>query len=314
LAVKKFKEQKLWDDLHPNVKRGLLAMKDDLIIDDGRAIDPETGEDVSHLFEVSLVTTDEQIRGLEGNTELQKHEIENGKFVFVFFRQMNCMDDRFPSLTRQDKARLLYIGTFIEFENGRLQAPNGKRIYNKDDIQQLVGMSRKRFNEFFRKLKTEGIIEEKETGELFMNSTVFYRGFLKNHEYDISELDHTRIFRKTVRDLYEKFQGRQLGQLAVIYSIIPYLNLRYNVVCNNPAERNEELIQPMGLEKLTEILGYSNSTTLRRTLNNIKIDGEPVFAFVQNPNDRRSSRIIVNPRVVFAGDGEALKAIKVLFN
>src|SRR5699024_3817024 len=143
------------------------------------------------------------------------------------------MGERFPSLSKQDMARLMYLGTFVQWGTNRLQTDNGKKHCVKKDIEELVGMSRKRFNEFYRKLEKEGIIEEKETGEIIMNQSVFYRGELSNNEYDVQDLDYTQLFRKTVRKLYAEFQGRRLAQLANIYAVLPFLNLHYNIVCHN---------------------------------------------------------------------------------
>ena len=314
MAIDRIKEQRMWQSLHPKTKRGVQAIMDNVIFKDGIAINPETGEDVSHLVDVGLKTTPEQVRGLQAVDELTTHQVENGGFIFVFFKQLTTIEQRFPSLTKQDTARLMYIGTFVAWETNRLQSDNGKKHYTKKDLEGLVEMSTKRFNEFFRKLENEEIIEESETGELFMNPTVFYRGELRNHEYDINDLEYTRMFKQTVRDLYSEFKGRRLAQLAVIYSVIPFLSLHYNIVCHNPNETSEELVKPMDLSELAELLGYVDASSLKRSLNRIKIDGKPVFGFFENPYDRRSYRIIVNPRVVFAGNSDSLRAIKILFN
>src|SRR5699024_8885543 len=196
----------------------------------------------------------------------------------------------------------------------RLQTDNGKKHYVKKDIEELVGMSRKRFNEFYRELEKEGIIEEKETGEIIMNQSVFYRGELSNNEYDVQDLDYTQLFRKTVRKLYAEFQGRRLAQLANIYAVLPFLNLHYNIVCHNPAETSEELVRPMTLTELAEILAYSDSHKLKRALETIKVDGRPVFWLPHNVHDKRQTRIVVSPYVVFSGGGDSLKALKAMFN
>lgn len=314
MAVDRVEEQRIWQDLHPKVKRGTQAVMDNVVFQEGKAYSTETGEDVTHLVDVGIKTTQTQVERLKETDELSRHQIENGKFIFVFFKQLSRMEERFPSLSKQDTARLMYIGTFVSWETNRLQSDNGRKHYTKKDIEKLVEMSTRRFNELFRRLEDEGIIREEETGELFINPTVFYRGSLRSHGYDISDLEHTRLFRKTARDLYAEFKGRRLAQLAVIYSVIPFLNFETNAVCHNPEETSDKLIKPMELSELAKLLDYSDASALKRALNNIKVDNEPVFGFFENPHDRRSWRIVVNPRVVFASDGEALKAINVLFN
>lgn len=314
MAIDRMEEQRLWKNASPKFRGYLLELMDNVAFQDGRAWDTRTGEEVTHLVDIGLKTTDKQVRRLKETNELTKHEKEHGGFIFAFFKQLTSMQERFPSLTKQDTARLMYIATYINYEDNRLQSDNGKRHYNKKDLEKLVEMSTKRFNEFFNRLEQEGIIREAESGELYINPTLFYRGELRNHKYDVSDLSYTRMFKKTVRDLYAEFKGRRLGQLAVIYSVLPYLNFSTNIICHNPEETSDELIKPMELGELSKLLGYSDAHKLKRALNNIKIDGKPVFGFFENPHDRRTKRIVINPSVVFAGNGEQLKAIKVLFN
>jgi len=314
MSVDRLEEQKLWEGLHPKTKHGISSIMRDVTFKDGRAIANSTGKDVTHLVDVTIKTSGKQVRGLKDRDELSRHQADNGGYIFAFFKRVTTIEERFPLLSRQDIARLMYIATFISWESNRLQSDNGRKHFTKKDIEELVGMSTKRFNEFFKKLECEDIIKEADTGEIFINPTVFYRGELRNHEYDITDLEHTRLFKSTVRELYAKFKGRRLGQLAVIYSVIPFLNFSTNIICYNPEETSEDLIRPMDLKRLSTLLGYKDAPSLKRTLNTIKVDGNPVFGFFENPHDHRQLRIDVNPRVVFAGNGEALRAVKARFN
>ena len=313
MAIEKHDQTRMWKDLHPKVRRRAESIMKDVTFKDGKAIYNKTGEDVSHIVDVGLKATEKQVRRLKALDDLSQHQLENGGFIIAFFKQLNTIEQRFPTLTKQDTARLLFIGTFIAWETNRLQADNG-RIIERKKLEGLVEMSTKRFNEFFKRLEDEGIIRETKSGELFINPTVFYRGEIKNHPYDTSDFKYTRIFRETVRDLYKQFSGRTLAQLSVIYSVIPFLNFDTNIVSVNPEETVEDLIEPMNLVDLAELLGYVDASSLKRTLNRIKVDGKPVFGFFENPHDRRQYRIVINPRVIFAGNGDSLRAIKALFN
>ncbi|QQP11662.1 hypothetical protein FJQ98_21125 [Lysinibacillus agricola] len=122
------------------------------------------------------------------------------------------------------------------------------------------------------------------------------------------------MFKKTVRDLYDLSNGRTVGQLALVYSVLPFLNFETNIVCHNPDETDPDRLQPMNIESLAELLGYANAAKLKLTMNRVKIDGKVVFGFFENTNDRRQKGITVNPRVVFGGNGEQLQAIRTQFN
>lgn len=308
----RLQEHHVWQNLHPKVKRGVFAARENMQTIDGKAYSA-TGTDISHMVEVVVKTTDKQVRALQAVDTLSTHEIENGGFVFAFFKQSSTIVSRFPTLTQQDIARLMFIGTYVAWQTGRLNHENG-RIINKKALEKLVDMSTRRFNELFKRLESENILNENtETGEIFVNPSVFYRGSMKEIGFDVSHLQYTRLFKTTVRDLYAQFKGRTLGQLALIYSVLPFLNFETNVVCYNPEEEDTDLLRTMSLDKLAMLLEYQDPYKLKRALNAIKVDGKPVFGFFEDVYDRRKLKVTINPRVVFGGSGDALKAITLLF-
>ena len=311
--VNRLEEQRVWAGLAPKLKRGILAVKENMTVVDGKAFS-DSGKDISHMVEVVVKTSGPQVRGLKVIDELTALEKENGGFVWAFFKQTRTIVERFPSLTQQDVARLMFIGTYVAWKTGRLQSDNGKKIIDREALEKLVDMSRKRFNELFRRYEAEGILrEDTETGEIFMNPTVFYRGPMKDIGYDVSDMQYTRMFKTTVRNLYAEFKGRRLGQLAIIYSVIPFLNFNTNIICFNPEETATKLLRAMNLGNLAALLGYKDAPTLKRALATVKIDDKPVFWCPKSALDNREYRVIVNPDAIYGGDGESLAAIQTLF-
>lgn len=304
-------EQLAWQRLTPKQKRGFMALADNAVIKDGRVFD-DSGKDQSHRAQLVVNTTESQREALQAIDEMSEHEIENGYFVFAFFESCKTVGERYPTLLQADLARLMFVGTYTGYKTGRLQHDNGRAI-DKKALEKLVGLSRNKFAEFFGKLTQEDVLCEMD-GEIYVNPSVFYRGSLKDVGYDLDDYRHTRLFRKTVRDLYARYTGRSTAQLAVIYAVLPFLNFDTNVVYFNPEETDEDKVRPMNLENLAALLNYRDTTKLKRALNSVKIDGQHAFWLPTNVNDRRERRIIVNPRIVFAGSAESLKAIKVLFN
>lgn len=314
MAVSRVAIERTWKGAHPKVKRRIYEVKQNATISDG-IITNEKGEDVSHLVELvpkAKPITTKQSFGLNVVSDLAEHEALNGGFVLAFFSRATTMAERFPELSPQDLARLMFIGTYVAWETNRLQYDNG-RIIKKKGLEELVDMSTRRFNEFYKRLIDEEIITE-QGEEIFVNPTLFYRGELKKIGYDVSHLQYTRVFRTTVRDLYSQFKGRTLKQLSIIYSVLPFLNFDTNIVCFNPEETDPELLRPMYLEKLAALLGYQDTSKMKRALETIKVDGKPVFWLPTNINDKRQRRIVVNPNVIYGGDAKSLAAIKVLFN
>lgn len=317
-ASQRREEQRKWQALPQESRQAIIKRKQNLTIIDGVTYDVD-GNNVTHLFEIvpvhSQASAGNRARALEAIDALTEHESENGGFVFAFFRQARTIVERFPSLSQADTARLLFIGTFVAWETGRLQFGNTGKPINRKKLQELTGMSRPRFSEFYKRLECEGIItEDAATKDLFMNPSVIYRGNVKEIRAEVADLEYTRVFRSTVRRLYEEFGGKQLKQLGLIYSVLPFINTQTNIVAFNPEEKDSERVRPMNVRTLAMALEYGDPHKLKTALNAVKLDGKPVFLFADDPYDRREKRIVVNPRVVFGGNGAALEAIKVLFN
>lgn len=209
----------------------------------------------------------------------------------------------------------MFIGTYVSYNegdpsHGYLRHDNGVPI-NKKSLGELLGMSRNKYSDFYAKLVEENILAELPEG-LAMNPTVFYRG--ENLDAIKGDYQYTRLFRKTVRELYSKFDGRSIKKLGVVYAVLPYVNFNFNVICNNPHQVVDGKIQPMKLKELAERLGYKDYKHLLKTMQEIKYKDQPVFKFVDDGKDRHSSYIVVNPSVIYAGNGKHLDAIKVLFD
>jgi hypothetical protein len=304
-------EQLVWSQLNKKQKAGFFALKDNAVIQEGKVYD-KNGNDQSHRAQLVLNTSENQRKSLQAMDEMSTHELENGYFVFAFFESCKTMQERYPTLTQADLARLMFVGTYTGYQTGRLQHDNG-RIIDKKALEKLVGISRSRFGEFYSRLLAEEVLQE-QGEEIFVNPSVFYRGSLSDLQYNLKDYQRTRLFRKTVRDLYERYTGKSTAQLAVIYTVLPFLNFDTNIVCFNPEEICEDKVRPMNLENLAALLGYRDTYKLKRSLNAVKVDGQHAFWLPTNVNDKRERRIVVNPRIVFAGKAESLKAIKVLFN
>jgi hypothetical protein len=304
-----------WLDLHPKVRREVIGLTQNFEVINGQAYSTETGENITDKLDVQVRLTEEQRKGAQVKENLREHQVENGGYVFALFQECRAIGERFPSLTQSDLARLMFIGTYVsynegDFEHGYLKHGNGVKI-TKKSLGELLKMSRNKFNEFYKKLINEEILAETDEG-LAMNPFIFYRG--ENVKTVVGDLQYTRLFRQTVRDLYEAYNGRSIKKLGVIYSVLPYVNFNFNVLAENPSEVKAEEVKPLTIEELAEKLGYESEKKLTQTLRSIKYKEQPVFGFFEVSDDRRKKKIVVNPYVIYAGNGKHLDGIKVLFN
>lgn len=298
------------DNLAPLVRRKAIGAKFDGELRGGRLFTSD-GIDVSDVWELTPKTIGKRWRSPNQFDELAEHAEVNGGFVFALYQTCEPMENRFSTFSQSDMARLMYIGTYTAY-GGSIRHDNGKTI-NRSSLEKLLGLSRSKFSGFYRKLIAEKIFEET-GGELFMAPSVFYRGELKDSGYRRANLQYTRMYRKTVRDLYVKYNGRSLKQLAIIYAVLPFVNFSSNVVCFNPEETDENRLKPLDIERLAALLHYTDTHKLKQALEAIILDYKPVFYLPYDVNDTRKLRIVVNPRIVFAGSAESLRSINVLFN
>lgn len=303
MAINYLAEQRAWMGLTSKQKRAVMDEKDGLHVINRK------GEDVTHRYDVGIKVTQQQIYGKKTKDELEAHETANGGFVYAFFSTCKTMEQELPQFNQSDLARVMFIGTYIAWETGQLKYDNGVPI-DKKGLAQLVGISRNKFSEFYTKALQSDIICE-EGSDLYVNPGFFYRGYLKDVKTVTQSFRYTRLFRKTVRDLYAMYNGRSIKQLALIYAVLPYVNFKYNIIAHNPEEGNYDLIEPMELDKLATLLGYTTSKRLSTALRGIKYEGQPVFGFFDASGKKK--KVVVNPRVVYAGDGKSLEAIRILF-
>ncbi|QNG60330.1 hypothetical protein H4O14_02025 [Bacillus sp. PAMC26568] len=279
-------------------------------------INMETGEIADH-YEPSPVYSENQKRSIKGITELQKHHEEHGGFITAFFEQSKTMSERFPELTQSDMARVLFLATYTSYSDrdnshGYLKHDNGRYI-SKKGLFELLKMSRNKFDEFYKKINANEIIVEHD-GNLAVNPVYFYRGDLSKVKAISNDLQRTRIFRKTVRELYGEYSDRKIKQLGLIYAVLPFIHFKFNVLAYNPDEHVADYVKPMRLGDLADKLGYAKASALKAALRAIRYEGKAVFQFVEDEADCRKRKIIVNPAVVFASSNDSLEAIKVLFN
>jgi hypothetical protein len=308
-TMKKLDEQQVWNGLSHNQKRGVLTLKENFQVIDGIPYSAD-GKDLSHLIDINLKTSQAQYEGLKVVESVGDHEKENGGFVFAFFNACKTMEDRFPTLTQADLARVMFIGTYAAWRTGRLQHGNGVAM-NKKALGELIGLSRAKFNIFYKSLVECEIITE-QGKDIFVNPALFYYGFQDEIKHLSKDMQYTRLFRQTVRDLYELYTGKALKQLALVYSVLPFVNFQFNVLAYNPEEMYADQVRPITIDKLAALLGYKDSPNLAAALRKLKYDGKSVFGMFEL-DDKRYKKIVINPRVVYAGDGRHLEAIKVLF-
>lgn len=303
-------------NLDDNYRKRVIQQSLNYIVKDGKLYDAETGEYIGDKFTAEWlrpVTSENNKAAYAAIKQLNNHTSDNGGFVFAFYKLNIKINEYFNSLHKSDIARLLFLATFAAYNDGRLKFDNGKCVQKKH-FAKLIRLSEKRAQQLLVKFVDENILYVNEESELYINPSLFFRGELSKVKAITKDMQYTRLFKKTVRELFHDTNSREIARLSLIYMVLPYLHMQTNIICKNPLESDIDKIQPMTLDELSVILEYESYSKLKIALNNVKIGNVPVFGFFENPYDRRKKRITLNPNIVFSGNGTHLDALKALFN
>lgn len=302
-----YRKEKYLQSLTPSAADRMRRKSEDLVV-----MDATTGEIVEH-YEPSPVFSDSQKKAFHDNSELSGFAKENDGFVLAFYEFGRSIFEQYgDQFNSADLARIHFIATYQNYKDEYLRYDN-QHYVDKKGLGQLLKLSRNRFPEFYDKLIKNKILLE-EGDKLMMNTAYFYRGDLRKVKRVGQNVQHMRLFRKAIRDLYGQFTGKKASQLGLLYAVMPFVNFRFNIVAHNPEEPVSDYVKPMRLGELADRLGYKDVSKLRKAMRGIRFDNKAAFLFVEDEVDLRSKKIIVNPRIMFASNYEALDAIKALFN
>jgi hypothetical protein len=271
-----------------------------------------TGEVVTEQFSVTKKRrlTPAQRQNVRNAGVLEQLIVDNGGYVFALFKSDALT--KIGNLNNADMARLLYLGTYIGWENGKLRSDNGRDVFTKNDLPQLLGISRNKAHDLYVKLTKAKVMTTDDSGALSISTEYFYRGDV-NKAANEEDVRYTRIFKATVRFLYEDYgKARIASRLGVLYRILPYVNFTYNIICRNPKERELDNLNVITVAALAEMLGYKQTRELTATIDLMETrNKQPLFCYFGS--NRKAQGLIVNPYTIYAGNKNTLKMAEDIF-
>lgn len=300
-------------NLNSKVKKMIYDQSDNFIVKNGKVYTME-GEDVSNKYNYDLIPKfkESQLKSYQSNNKMYDFEKDNGGFIFLFYQLNRSIRTLTGSLNKPAISRLLYLSTFIAYESNKIQFDNGREMTDKQ-LMSMLRYNKQQYNKFINALIDNELLYI-DDGNKYLSDKIFWNGSIIIKNLKKENISYTRLFKKTVRELYEKTDNRDLGRLSNLYSILPYINLYNNVVCSNPSEMEPSKIIPLSLKELSDKLGYSSYERLKQAMYKTTIDDQYVFGFFTTDGDKRKYKVIVNPRVIYAGDYDELKMLTALFN
>lgn len=235
---------------------------------------------------------------------LKQHERVLGKHIFTVFDRIDSQSTTCPKLAEGTYARLIYLATYLDYDR-RLKKTRDKPM-TKKDAEKVLGLSRAEFYRFWKEVTDAKCITEGENGVLRLSKELCFKGRVKAKGLGI-----TRVYIAQLRKLYEATPPRSHRYLGAVFHMLPYVSVKYNVLCWNPLEEDIDKVEPMTLTDFCVLTGRSNGdvTRLRKEYQKIKFSMEDgitrwLCAFVRSDVGGQGEReiIVVNPRVVFMGD------------
>ena len=210
-----------------------------------------------------------------------------GNFYFLFYKLIK------KGIERQYIIRFLYLCTYMDYEN-KLLFGNGleeTKYMREKDLQEVLKLS-KRETSYTREalIKNELILIE-------VNKKYCIKGKIESSK---KKSQKVRIFENGLKELYEKAKPKEHKKLALLIELLPYINLKFNIVCKNPTCENIKDLKPIDLKEICKIIKYSpnQSSRLKKDLLSLKVNEELVIMF----NETGSAKFItINPKIYYKG-------------
>ena len=237
-------------------------------------------------------------------------------FGSFFFNKYNKTLDKFMVDGKYESAmafRFLYLCTYMDYDNKLRFGCNfrGKEraFMVEKDLQEVLGLSERETRNTKKFLLSLGILKMDSEGVLFVDKMYSKKGQIT----ESFNRESTRVFDGAIRKLYEESKAIEHKKLGLFIKLIPYINFKFNILCFNPKEEVEELVKPMDMKDLCDVVGYAqkNSARLKRELFGIKVNGKFIIGTFETG---AGSSIVINPNIFYAGNKlEELKWLTAMF-
>lgn len=226
--------------------------------------------------------------------EIQKQYKKYGSFVWFLYNAGQVLD---LGVQPDELTKLIYISTYMGYNN-RLMVSEDESM-TKKQMREILRVSEDTFHKFYTSLTNTGILSEDMDKCLYLNTSIFKRGAIK----DVKDIDcnRTRLYIKSIRSLYTQAKISDHKLLSYLFQAIPFVNINYNILCFNPLENDLQKVKPMIMKDFCVVIGYSqdNDRRLKTKLKGLRLQQLPVFSFVDNAD---GLFCYINPNVYYAGN------------
>ena len=275
-------------------------------VNDGYYVDGATGEVVPVAANTTIMGAEER-EGYRRKAELSAEKKELvavqkdlcGDFYWTLFESRETY---YPDVSDSMLAKIIYLITYMDYETNLLvmqdSATSPKRPMLKKDVAAVIRLHRCNFARFWDELLETGIIKEEPDGKLRV-CPLFCKGRITTKNKAAM-----KIFTHAVRYMYENIDVRSHPYISYLFRLIPYINLRYNVFCQNPLETEKSEVVRMTAKDMCHIIGIDDTQVKRfiKTLFKLSFvdrngDKRSVITLVTNyKNDDERNFVLINPQ------------------
>lgn len=221
-----------------------------------------------------------------------------GSFFFGFY-------SRFPNVDRQFIFRFLYLCSYMNYDN---YISDGKRLIKERNLEELFGLSKRECQTTKMVFLNNDMIEVTDKGYILINPNICKKGDTIVRR----NIEVIRMFQDSIKELYRRALPREHKKLGLLVAILPYINHKYNVLCSNPEEEYIELVRPISMKQLCDIVGFdaTNSSKLKKQLLSLRVNRENVVMLCEKECGKA---IFINPRVYYKDMGSELDYLEDMF-
>jgi len=220
---------------------------------------------------------------------------EYGSFYFLFYGMIG------DGIEKQYIIRYLYLCSFTDYNSNLIfgSSSDDRKYMVESDLQEVLKLSKTELNRTKKAFKDNNLILIDDESHLKINNKYCLKGKIPRNRTKTNKI---RIFENAIRELYGIALPREHKKIGLLMLMLPHINLKFNVVCENPkCELMSEII-PISLTKLAYMLGYDNKQDsvqrLKRGLFDIKIKNE--FVIMIN-SVSAGGFVTINPRAYYKG-------------
>lgn len=263
----------------------------------------ETGEVIGEeRYPINNKSKDDY-KTIKGTNNFMNNNL--GYFFHLFFGNVLKLD-----LEPQMLIRFLKLCTYMNYDNILVKGnTKGQRKIRENELQGILKLNRSEFYKTKKYLLENNLITINDD-MIKINNKFAKRGKIKGGAYD---KEVVRVFNE-FQKLYDGVKPNQHKKLFVFIKILPYLNVRFNILCKNPYENEIERVKPISWTELGKEIGLSSRTTkrLRTELWSLKINNSVVIG--EFSTFLCGKAIVINPSIYYKSNNiESLKGIIDLF-